>query len=177
MRSREIAERYASALYAVAAEGGMVEDIEKELASIVDAMRTVPDFSRFLTHPLVPREAKVTLVEGAFPGLSEYMRNAIRLLIRNGRESYLDLIYDRYLSVRGEAEGITRVRVVSPSPLSPEERSRLKRRLEEALRSPVRLDEGLDERLIAGVRIEIEGKVIDGTLRARLDALRSSLIH
>jgi len=175
VRSKEIAERYAAALYAVAREGGIVEEIEAELSSIVDAIRTIPDFARFLAHPLIGRERKISLVEEGFPELSEYMRNMIRLLVQNGRESYLDMIYDRFLAVWAEAEGITRVRVIAAAPLSPEERSRLKKRLEEAFRGPVRIDEGRDERMIAGVRLEVEGKVIDGTLRARLDALRSSL--
>jgi len=177
VRSREIAERYAAALYAVAREGGIVDQTEAELSSIVDAMRTIPDFSRFLAHPLIGRESKISLLEEGFPGLSEYMRNMVRLLVRNGRESYLDMIYERFLAVRAEAEGITRVRVIAAAPLSPEERSRLKERLEEAFRGPVRIAEEHDERLIAGVRLEVEGKVIDGTLRARLDALRSSLVR
>lgn len=177
MRSKEIAERYAAALYAVAAEEGIVDEMEAELSSIVDAIRTIPDLSRFLSHPLVERERKISLVEEGFPDLSEYMLNMIRILVRNGRESYLDMIYDRFLAVRAEAEGITQVRVVTAAPLSTEERSRLKGRLEEALRGPVRIDEASDERLIAGVKIEVEGRVIDGTLRARLDALRSSLVR
>jgi len=78
------------------------------------------------------------------------------------------MIYDRFLAVWAEAEGITRVRVIAAAPLSPEERSRLKKRLEEAFRGPVRIDEGRDERMIAGVRLEVEGKVIDGTLPSLL---------
>jgi len=177
VRSREIAERYAAALYAVARDEGIVERIEGELSSIADALRTVPDLSRFLAHPLVEREKKVSLLEDSFPNLSEYTRNLLRLLVRNGREAYLDMIYDRFLAVRAEEEGITRVRLIAARPLSDEEQTRLKGRLEEALRGPVRLDEVIDERLLAGVRLEVEGKVIDGTLRARLDALRSSLVR
>ncbi len=175
MRSREIAERYAAALYAVAHEEGITDAIEAELSAIVEAVRTIPDFDRFFTHPLIPREEKVSLLEEAFPESSEYVRNMIRLLVRNGREAYLDMIYDRFLAVRAEAEGITRVRVIAASPLTEEEKVRLKERLAEALRGPVRIEEIRDESLIAGVRLDVEGKVIDGTLRARLDALRGSL--
>ena len=177
MRSKEIAERYAAALYAAAEEEGIVDRIEGELSSIVDAIRTIPDFSRFLSHPLIPRESKISLLEEGFPDLSDYMKNMIRLLVRNGREAYLDMIYNRFLAVRAGAEGITPVRVISPFRLSDEERVRLKEKLEEAFRGPVRIAEEHDERLIGGVRIEVEGRVIDGTLRARLDALRSSLVR
>jgi len=89
VRSKEIAERYAAALYAVAREGGIVEEIEAELSSIVDAIRTIPDFARFLAHPLIGRERKISLVEEGFPELSEYMRNMIRLLVQNGRDTLI----------------------------------------------------------------------------------------
>ena len=175
MRSREIAKRYAKALYAVAAEEGAVAAIEEEMQGVVREMKEVEDFERFLTHPLISREKKTALVDSAFPNLSTYVSNTIRLLIRNRREGYLDLIYDEFLEARATAENRARVRVVTAMSLTDDERLRLKERLEAALGRAVNLEDRLEEGLLAGARIEVEGKTIDATLRASLSELRTSL--
>jgi F-type H+-transporting ATPase subunit delta len=175
VRSREIARRYADALYAIAAEEGHEDQMEGELGVVVEEIAAVPDFARFLAHPLVTREQKLTLMAHAFPELSQYVRNMLQLLIRNGREVYADLIYDEFLAARAEAEGLTRVRVTTAGPLSEEDRHRLHERLTTALGRAVKLDERLDEGLLAGARIEVEGNVIDGTLRAQLSELKAVL--
>jgi len=175
VRSREIARRYAGALYAVAIEENAVGPIEEELRGVVEEIEGVGDFKRFLTHPLISRERKTALVGAAFPSLSTYVGNTIELLIRNRREGYLDLILDEFLEVRAQAEETARVRVVTATPLSDGDRRRLTERLEAALGRSVDLEDRLEEGLLAGARIEVEGKTIDATLRARLGQLRTSL--
>jgi len=175
VRSRETARRYAGALYGAAVESGNVAGIEAELSEVVRQVREVEDLGRFLTHPLITRDKKEALVVSAFPDLSAYLANMLRLLIRNRREAYLDLIYDEFLEVRSEAENLARVRVLTASPLADEDRTRLAERLKAALGHPVKLEEELDEGLLAGARIEVEGKTIDATLRARLGKLRALL--
>jgi len=175
VRSREIASRYAGALYEVAVESEQVTAVEEELGDLVRGIREVEDFERFLTHPLISRAKKEALVSSAFPDLSQHLSNTIRLLIRNRREGYLDLIYDEFLEARSRAENLARARVITAEGLSDEDRESLRRRLETALGRPVKLEEDRDEGLLAGARIEVEGKTIDATLRARIEKLRGLL--
>ena len=56
-----------------------------------------------------------------------------------------------------------------------EQRERLTANLEEALKQRVHLTEQIDEGLLGGARIETDGRVIDGSLRARLEGLRARL--
>ena len=175
MRSREIARRYASALYAVAVEEGVVSKTEEEFRDVVDEIRGIDGFGRFLTHPLISRDKKGDLIVGAFPDLSVYLANTVSLLIRHRREGYIDLIYDEFLEARVKAENRVRVRVVTAVELSEKDRRQLAERLQEALGRVVDLQDRVDERLLAGARIEVEGKTIDATLRARLSELRISL--
>ena len=166
MRSQEVARRYASALYQLAAEQEAVGPTEDELRAVVDEATQTPEVSRYLAHPLVSRERKTEFVSRVFPERSERMRNLFGLLIRNRRESYLDLIYTEFLAARAEAEGLIPVCVATARPLSDEERDRLTWNLEEALKQRVQLEERIDEGLLGGARIETDGRVIDGSLRA-----------
>ncbi|MEA1871516.1 MAG: ATP synthase F1 subunit delta [Candidatus Bipolaricaulota bacterium] len=173
MRSREIARRYAEALYKLAAEEGLADTIEEDYSHVLTEIEGVPDFDRFFTHPLVSRDKKGELIDQAFPDLSEYLHNLLALLIHNGREGYLDLIYEEFRSLRSEEEGIVRVKVLTAKELSTKDCGRLTDRLAVGLGKRVELEEEIDASLIGGVRIEIGGKVLDGTLRTRLEGLRS----
>lgn len=175
MKSHEIARRYAEALYSLASEQRDVDQIESGYQQVVTDIVAVPEVSRFLAHPLVPREKKNRLIDQAFPELSVYLRNLMRLLIRNGREDYLGLIFEEFLSLRAEAEGVIRVQVVTAQEFSSEDRGRLADRLAKALGRRVKLVERLDSDLLGGVRLEVDGKVIDGTLRAKLEGLLAVL--
>ena len=175
MRSQEVARRYAVALYQLAVDQDAVGSTEEELRSVVDETMRTREISRYLAHPLVSRERKSEFVEAVFPELSERMRNLFGLLIRNRRESYLDLIYTEFLAARAETEGLILVCVTTAQPLNDEERHRLTTNLEKTLAQRVQLEERTDEGLLGGARIETDGRVIDGSLRARLDGLRARL--
>lgn len=175
MRSREIARRYAEALYQLASEEDCVDRIVEDYRRAISEVAGVPEFGRFLAHPLVPRDKKNALIEKAFPDISEYLRNLFYLLIRNGREGYLGLIYEEFLSLRAEKEGVIRVGVTAAHELPQEDRDRLAARLSAVLGGRVELEERVDPGLLGGVRIEVAGKVLDGTLKAKLKGLRALL--
>ena len=175
MRSQEIARRYAAALYQVSVEDTSVKEIESELAVVAKSTADGPEVHRFLAHPLVPREIKSEFLASAFPQTSDRMQNFLELLIRNRRETYLDLIYDKFVEIRTAAQGMIQVTVTTAQALSDEDRERLNERLETALNRPVQLEECIEESLLGGARIEAAGHVMDGTIRARLEKLRTQL--
>lgn len=163
MRSRDVARRIAEDLYAMAAEEKTADAVEQELRQIAASTDEPP-----LSAGPTPAGDRRELVRAAFPEASGSLRHLMGLLIR-------DLVLGEFLSVRAEAEGVLRARVVTAQPLSSEERSRLTERLERALGLRVKLEESVDPAVLAGVRIEIEGRILDGTLRARLTRLHETL--
>jgi len=175
VRSQEIARRYATALYQVSVDDAAVEAIEGELAAVAVGTSRDLDVSRFLSHPLVPKETKSEFLATAFPEASERMRSFLELLTHNRRETYLDLIYDEFVDIRTAAEGMIQVRVTTAHALSEDDTERLSVRLETALGCPVRLEKHIDETMLGGARIEAAGQVLDGTIRARLGELRQQL--
>jgi F-type H+-transporting ATPase subunit delta len=175
VKSREIAHRYAVALYRLAREQGCVKELEAEYRGLLDEIDGVPDLTRFLAHPLVPALQKVETVDRAFPAISQDLRNLLYLLIRNGREDYLGLIFGEFLDVRSRGEGTARVGVVAARRLGEDEKKELGERLARVLGRPVELEERIDPDLIGGLKIEVGGKVVDATLRAKLEGLKRLL--
>jgi F-type H+-transporting ATPase subunit delta len=158
VRSRDVARKIAEDLYALAAEEKTTDALERELRQIAAS-----------TDETSRSEGRAAqLVKTAFPDASDGFRHLMGLLVR-------DLVLGEFLSVRAEAEGIARVRVVTAQPLSDDERKHLTEKLEHALKVRVKLEENVDPAVLAGARIEIEGRTLDGTLKARLDQLHRTL--
>jgi len=172
---REVARRYAEALYQVAVEDGAVEATADELRTVVARLEEIRELGQFLAHPLISRGKKTTLIGEVFPELSDRTKNLLTLVIHNRREIYLDLIHEEFTEVRVHAEGLAKAVVRTAKPMTEEERGRIKARLEEALHRKVQLDERVNEELLGGVRIELDGRVLDGTLQARLGKLRAAM--
>ncbi|UCF09737.1 MAG: ATP synthase F1 subunit delta [Candidatus Bipolaricaulota bacterium] len=171
MISRDIARRYAEALYDLAAEEKSLDAVGDQVGSLVDSLSETPDARTFLVHPLVPRQRKMAFLDAAFPGLSDSVRGLLGIVIRNAREDHLWLIREEFDAIRVARAGVQRVAVSSASALSDAARERITDRLVEILGRPVELAETVEEELLGGVRVEVEGIVVDGTLRGRLDRL------
>ena len=173
MRSREIARRYGEALYSLAREEEKVDRVDGDYKKVLAGMAEVTGFGKYLVHPLVPKEKKNELIERSFPNITEFLGNLFSLVVRNGREGYIDLIYDEFVAVRAEEEGTTWVVVTSARELTKDDRRALSARLAETLGAKIRIKERIERDLLGGVKIEVDGKVLDGSLRARLDGLRA----
>lgn len=158
MRSRDVARKIAQDLYALSAEEKTTDALERELRSIAASTDQRPDAGG---------EGE-RVIRDAFPDASEGFRHLMGLLVR-------DLVLGEFLSVRAESEGVARVRVVTAQPLSGDERAKLAQKLGQALGLEVKLEESVDPAVLAGARIEIEGRTLDGTLKAKLDRLHQTL--
>lgn len=175
MRSQEIARRYAEALYQVASEVDSLEAVQADLGEMAQALGENEEVRRFLAHPLVPREAKTALLHAAFPGATEWVQRFTDVVIRNQRETYFDLIYEQFVALRNAFEGRLPVRIHTARPLSEQDRQRVRAKLERAWGRPVVVAEQIDHTLLGGLRIEVDGHVVDGSIRLRLERLQRQL--
>ncbi len=158
MRSRDVARKIAQDLYTLAAREKSTDALERELRELAAATDRAPDAA----------DPAGQVLREAFPEASDGFRHLIGLLVR-------DLVLGEFLSVRAESENVVRVRVVTAQALSDDERAQLADRLGRALRMQVKIEESVDTAVLAGVRIEIEGRTLDGTLKAKLDRLHQTL--
>ncbi|MEW5825277.1 MAG: ATP synthase F1 subunit delta [Candidatus Bipolaricaulota bacterium] len=174
MTPREIARRYAEALYAAAEDDGALR-ITGNLDEVCATLRDVPRLRRWMEHPLVSREAKQQFLRQAFPDVATPTARALALLVQNGRERLIEIVAEEFAAVSAERAGLVPVVIATARALDEDERSRLKDRLEKSLGRPVRMSERVDRSLIAGVRVETMGRVLDGSVRASLERLRVAL--
>ena len=107
--------------------------------------------------------------------ISEEGQNLVRLLAQNGRVALLPEIARLYEVLRSEHGGAIDVELTAAYPVNDAQRQSLAAALGKRLGREVRLSASEDKSLIGGVKIRAGDLVIDGSVRARLEALASQL--
>ena len=114
----------------------------------------------------------IAILSGKLTGEAE---NFVRVLAQNGRLELLPEIHDQFVALKNEREGVLEAEVQSAFELSPAQVTELVQRLEKKTGRKVKARIEVDPDLIAGVRIVLGDKVIDGSARAQLGALETAL--
>ncbi|WP_027717620.1 F0F1 ATP synthase subunit delta [Desulfovirgula thermocuniculi] len=171
-----VARRYAEALYDLAAETGMVDRMEKELEAVCEAVRTSAELKKILHHPRITAEEKKGLIKDLFGGkVSPVMENFLYLLVDRKRETLLEEIRERFVDLANKARNIVRAEVTSAVELTAKEKEELQKVLGQITGKNVKVSYQVDPGVIGGVVVRIGDRVIDGSLRARLAAMREHL--
>ena len=173
---RQVASRYAEALFSLAQEKEQIGEIGEELALCADLLARLADFRRLLEHPEVDNERKEALLERALgERVSGITLSFLKLLIRRERISLLGMAADEFSRLADRERGLQRVRVTAAAELSREQEERLGRALESLTGTRVELEKRVDPELLAGVRVQIGHRLIDGTAAGRLENMRAKL--
>jgi F-type H+-transporting ATPase subunit delta len=114
----------------------------------------------------------ISILAGKLTGEAE---NFVRVLAQNGRLELLPQIRMQFEALKNEREGVLEAEVQSAFELADAQVADLAQRLEKRTGRKIRTKLTIDKELIAGVRIILGDKVIDGSARAQLGALESAL--
>ena len=156
----ETARVYGGSLYELAQEEHLEEEILSEMKEIRALFRENPEYPRLLSEPSIPRKERIGLIDAAFGSQAEpYLVNFIKLLCEKNllREfgGCQEAFQRRYFAAHNIAEAV----VTSAASLSKEQEELLKKKLE------------TDPSVLAGVRVELDGKLFDGTVKGHLAEL------
>jgi len=172
-----IARPYAEAAFRLAVEGRNLAGWSDMLA-LLDGVLTDKDVAQHVADPNVDDRALESLLLGLLGDkLDGQGRNFLQVLIHNGRLGLLPHIRALYEELRREHEGVLEARIVSALPVSDEQLRALVETLEKKYGRKVSAQVDVDRELIGGARIMVGDKMIDGTVRGRLDAMATALTH
>lgn len=173
---RQVASRYAEALFALAQARNEVEQVDADLKAAAQLLAELPDFARLLRHPEIPEARKFQLLDRAFAdALLPTAQSFLKLLVKRRRSELLAMVQEEYRLRADAAEGLERVQVTAAAPLTPEQGQRLQQTLERLTGKQVLMELRVDLGLLAGAKVEIEHRLIDGSAAGRLEAMRSRL--
>ena len=167
---------YGSGLYDLALEENKTETVMEQLTEVRRIFSENPDYVKLLGQPAIPKQERVGLIEEAFGAQAErYLVNFLKILCERGIIMEFAGCCDEYTRRYRIDHNIAEAVVYSAVPLSDAQRGALKDKLEKVSGKTVIMTERIQKSLIAGLRIELEGKQLDGSLKGRLDGISRKL--
>lgn len=172
----QTARLYGGSLYDLAVEEKLADTILEQMQEIRDIFRENSDYVKLLSEPSLPKEERIKLIEEAFGGQAErYLVNFIKLLCERGLlgeyAGCCEAFTRRYNAEHGIAEAV----VTSAVALSEIQMTALREKLEKISGKKVSLVQKTDPSVLAGLRVELEGKQLDGTVQGRLSGISKKL--
>jgi F-type H+-transporting ATPase subunit delta len=172
-----IARPYAEAAFRIAAEN-QAFSIWSDMLSLIEAVVTDENVRSRIGDPNVDDRALEAFVLGTLGDrLDVGGRNFVQVLIANGRLELIPHIRALYDEMRRGHEGVVEARIISALPMGEEQAQELVRALEARYGRKVNAHIEIDAELIGGARIVVGDKVIDASVRGRLDQMAAALAH
>ena len=174
----EIAEAYGKTLYSLANECEATEEILGQIAVLRQAFAENPKYLTLMGAPTLKKEERVALVDEAFDGkLHIYLLNFLKVLIENNSvHEFMDAAKQFRKEYNWE-HGIETVTVVSAVALDAAQEAELTAKLRSLTGKEIHLEKRVDPSVLGGLRLQMEGLQMDGTVKNKLDAIRSKLLH
>jgi F-type H+-transporting ATPase subunit delta len=170
-----VARPYAEAAFRLADAGGALGKWSEMLAALAQVAQDDRVRAAIADPNLSDAKAAglfIAILAGKLSGDAE---NFVRVLAQNGRLGLLPEIRSQLEALKNEREGVLEAEVHSAMALSDAQVADLVQRLEKKSGRKVRTKVHIDKDLIAGVKIVLGDKVIDGSARAQLGALETAL--
>jgi F-type H+-transporting ATPase subunit delta len=167
--------RYAEAAFQIGQEDGSIDAWRRELDEAAATLAEGSDLLEILANPAIPLEERRTIVRKVFVGLSEKARNLVLLLVQRGRIEQITRVASEFRRLDDARQGIVHATATSAAPLTDTEMRALTARLEQMTGGRIALETDVDESLLGGLVVRVGDRLIDGSVRGRLERLRNQL--
>ena len=175
--SQTVARLYADALSGIGEEDGSLDKIVGDLHAVQELYDGHRDFYEFFVTPRMdPSEKKRILGELLEDKVGREVMGLLCVLVDKRRELIYDNIVGEFHAIRDLRAGVVNAYVTSARPLDADWNAEITQRLEKATGKTIKIHEKVDPKVLGGLVIKVGDRVIDGTIRHRLDQLRRDLV-
>jgi len=168
----ETSKQYALALFSLSSDAQIEDRVEKEFSGFVNGLDEMA--RKFFLNPKIHVKDKHQVIENVLK--QELLVNFIKTVIDNGRFHLLEEMSQAYQDLLNDKKEIAELVVYTKHALSSVQKEKIKQKFENVLSKKIIINEVIQPSIVGGVRIEYQGKVLDQTINASLDQLKSSLI-
>ena len=170
------AKTYGGALYDLACDEQLTDALLPQLNEVCTILADNPDYLRLLCTPSIPKEERRRLIDEAWgEQVHPYICNFMKLLCDNGTLREFPECAREFRSRYNADHGIVEVCAITAVALSAELCAKLQKKLEAVTGKRIELHTRVDERVICGVRLEMAGRQLDGTVSSHLAQVQKLL--
>ena len=174
-----VSKTYGDALFGLALEKEMLTEVWEEVKAIDTILKDNPDFVMALNHPRISESEKITLVQNIFgDSVSDIIIGFLVTVIEKGRTKELGKIFEYFSDKAREYNNIGVAYVSTAFPLSDEQKEQVVTRLIDVTDYVgFEMNYSVDPDLIGGMVIRIGDRVVDNSIKNKLNILSKSLAN
>ena len=175
--SSGVAGRYATALFELALEQGVLNDVAADLDTFNRALDASNDLMRLVKSPVFSAEEQTKALAAVLEriGIGGLARNFLLLAAKNRRLFALPDMIGAFRGLLARHRGETSATVIAAEKLTDAQTAALKQALKSALGKDVLLEQRVDPSLLGGLIVKVGSRMIDSSLRTRLNSLKVAM--
>jgi F-type H+-transporting ATPase subunit delta len=172
-----LAERYAAALFDLADERRMLDEVATNLRELRAMLHASGDFLRLIRSPILSRDqlAKAIGMVAERAGLSSLVRDFLAVVARNRRLFAVPAMIEAFLAKLAARRGEVTAEVFAAQPLSEGQLAALNEQLRRSIGSRVSVDVRVDPGLIGGLVVKLGSRMVDGSIKSKLQRLQLAM--
>ncbi|HSG95197.1 MAG TPA: F0F1 ATP synthase subunit delta [Afifellaceae bacterium] len=172
-----VAQRYASALFELARDDSVLENVEADLLAFSGLLNESADLRRLVSSPVFSAEDQKRAIGAVADkaGISGLVGNLVRLIARNRRLFTLPDIIKGFQAMLADHRGEITANVTSARPLSDAQTTTLKATMKASLGKDVTIDSRVEPAILGGLIVKVGSRMIDSSIRTKLNIMKSRL--
>jgi len=176
MSEIRIASRYAKSLIKLSSDQGSLEKVYEDIQLISDTAVQNPELVAMLKSPVIKADTKLSILKSIFKTCSPLTIQFLEKVIDAKRENIMLEITHQFISFYNNIKGIAVASVTSAMPLGETSINKIKAYISEKInKSQINLTLKVDPKIIGGLVINYEDKLLDMSIKSELHKLKQSL--
>lgn len=177
MSQSTVANRYAQAIFELAANQNILAEVGSDLHELKEVIATNDEFMALLSAPKISTDRKKELIAQILAGAQPIVINMVQFLIEKKRLNELYAVAEQYQALSAAAQGAADAKVYSTRELTEVERAEISAAFGKLVgKEQLNITNIIDASLIGGVRVQIGNYIFDSTVVSKLEDLKRVLV-
>lgn len=177
-----VSKTYGEALFEIAMEakeGDKAGELMEEIVQVRDIIRQNPEFDKLFKHPGIPKQEKIQVMKNVFNGhISEELMGFLEVVLQKERYNELPASFEYFIEKVKEVKKIGVAYVSSAVELTDAQKEQVKAKLLQTTSyETMEMHYSVDASLIGGMVIRINDRVVDSSIKSKLNDLTRQLLQ
>tara|TARA_B100001250_G_C19628566_1_gene712702 strand:- start:3 stop:560 length:558 start_codon:yes stop_codon:yes gene_type:complete len=172
-----IADRYASALYDLAAEKKLVDPVLNDLTNLKSLVNENKDLSLVVKSPLINSQDKLNILESLLQKkqANQLTSTFLKVIEKNKRFAKLASIISEFININSQKRGDVIADITSADELNDEQKNNITKQLKSILGEKLSLSFDVNKNIMGGLIVKVGSKMIDTSLANKINKLKIAM--
>ena len=172
-----VSDRYASALYDLAAEKKLVDPVLEDLYNLKNILKDNKELSLVVKSPLITSIDKLNIFESLLKKINanELTSTFLKVIEKNKRFSNLASIITQFMNINSQKRGDVLADITSADELNDDQKNNITNQLKSILGDKLSLSFDVDKNIMGGLIVKVGSKMIDTSLANKINKLKIAM--